>query len=155
MTKPHDTLTHLTLTTGHRRDSPRHEVGEAALAAVRPLLRHGGGPIPGCPGYRVVLTREGLDAVFTVYNGRGHPLVTCGLARERPQDVWDALVQIMDPAWSRGPRAPRPEGTPWLGVVLLPTGLTTARAALSWMADFERVLAWALIEDDATTAELR
>jgi hypothetical protein len=44
---------------------------------------------------------------------------------------------------------------PWLSVVLLPTGLTTEREELYWLADFERCLAWTLIEDDPSTGSMR
>ena len=51
-------LAHLTLNTGHLRSSPRAEVTDETLTALLPLIRAGGGPIPGMAGISVQIKRQ-------------------------------------------------------------------------------------------------
>ena len=72
-------------------------------------------------------------------------------------EMWDALTgiycnltdqvpQMLAPGVDAMPKMP--ESTPWLAALLLPAGLLfTTREDLSWMGDFERCLAWALLEE--------
>jgi hypothetical protein len=39
-----------------------------------------------------------------------------------------------------------PAAVPWLGVLLLPTAVA-AREAMDWLGDYERCLAWAILEE--------
>lgn len=143
---------HLTLNTGHSRASPRCEVSDDVIERLRPLVRASGGPLPHPRGYSVQITREGKDALLTISAtadaGRGAeavPLVTCGLAIEDGPRVWRALLapgRIGRYSVESG----MPDSLPWLAVLLHPTAVL-AGAALSWLGDAERCLAWALIEE--------
>lgn len=140
-----DAMMHLTLNTGHVRESPRSEVGDDIIDKLRPLVQTTGGPLPHPRGYSVQITRAGRDAMYTisrVMDDEAAPLVTCGLAVDDPAAVWHALVQCTGGAI----QAEMPPVTPWLGVVIHPVALL-APAALNWLGDAERCIAWALIEE--------
>lgn len=167
---PARSLAHLTLETGDSRLSPRAEVAQAVIEGLRPLVLGSHGEIPSKPGFILRTTRTGTAAMFTVErdatprapwpHGRC-PIVTCGLAQteEDARHVWDLLVKMhrnLYPArgrstrrtpeeWRRQPLT-RPDTLPWLAVVAQP-GLGLLRPAdLDWLGDFERCVAWTLID---------
>lgn len=148
-------LTHLTLNTGHSRQSPRSEVGPEAIQFCRELIANGGGEL--LPPWRCVITRGNGGAVFDVRRGKDQSAVLCGVAwtPEGAQECWPAIErtyqQITDAMAQAGALTDEvahmpemPEELPWLAVVLI-LGTSSAED-LRWMADFERCLAWALIE---------
>jgi len=148
---------HLTLNTGHVRESPRSEVGDDIVAALLPLVRAGGGPLPQPPGYSVSFSRDGRNAIYTISASvdlgqvaQPAPLVTCGLAVERPERVWSLIGAL---AFMRaglggdhyGPA--RPATVPWLAVLIHEPAVLAAEA-MSWLGDAERCIAWTIIEED-------
>lgn len=140
-------MIHITLNTGHTRISPRSEVSDDIVDTLRPLVRAGGGPLPGpARGYRVQIMRDGRDAAFTILGplvsaSEPGPIVTCGLALDDATVVWRGLQRLM-------PDAPcqMPTTMPWLGVVILPTAALAADAT-DWLGDAERCIAWTMIEE--------
>ncbi|HET8627032.1 MAG TPA: hypothetical protein VFL91_06415 [Thermomicrobiales bacterium] len=128
-----DTLTHLTLNTGHIRESPRAEVGADILARLAPLVAEDGGPLPPpFSGYRLSIVR-GEDeaagsAIFTFSGARDIPLVT-GLVCWRAAasaDAWGQMAELMaEVGAAAGAPLPPPSGppprVPWLAVMLWPT----------------------------------
>lgn len=138
-------MLHLTLNTGHVRESPRNEVGDDVIDALRPVVQMSGGPLPFPPGYVLGIDREGRDAVYTISSVVGAddpqpvPLVTCWLAVEHPDRVW-AVV----PSAVAGVEIPAT--APWLAVLIHPTALLRPDA-LGWLGDAERCIAWALVEE--------
>lgn len=130
-------LYHVTIETGHTRESPRSEVSPETIAALLPLL--GGGPLPGCPGWRV--TRD--DWSWTLETERGSPIVTWGVARHPAEGA--ALWRHLE-ALSAGPIAEPPSRYPWLGVVLREMAPRLTRDELLMLADIERCVAWAWLE---------
>lgn len=138
---------HVTLNTGHSRVSPRSEVSDDVIAALRPVVRAGGGMLPGPPGYRLVLTREGRNAAYTIHRvddgGAVAPLVTC-IVSQTP-GVWGAVW----PRVTKGVRTRRPlvePALPWLAVDIHPT-VALDNASMEWLGDLERCVAWTIIED--------
>lgn len=151
-------IQHLTVNTGHSTMSPRSEVSDAIIALVqRELLPHAEFAIPGVrAGWSVKLTRMATAGMFSIFHC-GVPIVTCGLAMDaRASDlVWRQLMSLhslssgcretMPEDWPLEPSQPR--SVPWLGVVLLPTVAIVPPEDLGWLGDFERCLAWAIIEE--------
>jgi len=120
-------MIHLTLSTGHSRVSPRSEVSDDVIAALRPVVRAGGGMLPGPPGYRLVLTRDGRNAAYTIHRvddgGAEAPPVTV-----HPRSDVGGVGRSMaasDKGSAHSPTSRR------------------ARAA----GDLERCIAWTIIED--------
>ena len=141
-------MIHLTLNTGHWREAPRSEVSDDVLAPLRSLIASGGGPIPGPRrGYVVQIWRMGRDALFTVARGDDdYPVVTCGLCVDEPARVWERLLVLTPMAVVlRTECVAMPATLPWLAVVIQDF---SAGEDLGWLADFERCLAWALIETE-------
>lgn len=151
-------MEHLTLTTGHSRISTRSEVADKIIALVqRDLLPLAEFAIPGVSaGWSVKLTRMAAASMFSIYHC-GVPIVTCGLAMDaRASDlVWRKLMSLhslshgcletLPKDWPIEPSQPR--AVPWLGVVLLPMVAIVPSEDLGWLGDFERCLAWGIVEE--------
>ncbi len=150
-------MLHYTLNTGHTRQSPREEVADDAIAACRPLLTVSDHHVlPGeFTAYRVGVRIRGSALLATIREVTGRPCVIIGVAPDiaAADIVWPTIEQ--EYLWISesvpGIReadfaAPhRPLITPWCAAM---TFLATPSEAY-WMADFERVLAWAWIEETA------
>jgi hypothetical protein len=153
-----DTLTFLTMTSGHSQPSPLSEA-QFALPALRPLVLAGGGPVPGQRAYTFQVTSIEGGAVFSVHDG-ALILAFCGVAYApaAAEQVWDNLTQAhlttyelvvqklgfnTPDNWLASPE--QPATLPWLAVTLQP-GLLLRPSAASWLADFERCVAWTIIE---------
>jgi hypothetical protein len=144
-------INHITLSTGHTRRSPRAEVSDDTINALRPWLDAciqyvDDYPLPGPLG-----ARDGFVMAAGVAHGGlichvGHefdgPLVTFGIAQRSRQasELWawlcaqygarDALV------------APT---TPWCAVALHPAYMAQ-HGVSAWVGDFERCVAWTWLE---------
>jgi hypothetical protein len=128
---------HITLLTGHTATHRLDTIAPGPVAACRALLPDGG-TIPGFAAYRVQVV-QGL--VFTVSRG-AEPIVTCGVGQGLDA-TWSSLCQLAERV---GPVATRtPPSGHWLAVVLLPGLANTARSDISWIGDFERCMAAALL----------
>lgn len=135
-------LYHLTLTTGHVYCSPRAEVQPDTIERLRPLLRDGSATIAGItieldppqPGGRVFwLGGANRDAVRAVVCWDADNPRWWADAVAHPTEVARPLVQ---PPWA-----------PWLAVELLPAATKLSPEVLAMLADAERCVAWALIEE--------
>lgn len=148
-------LVHVTLDTGHSRQSRRDEVAEAVLPVVQGLLSEvlaGGQPrVPGVPGeFTLTGAREGPCLLVTVWGPGGSlgtaPIVTIGVARDAGVSLWRMLHES---AAARSapivtdPDAPPP--APWCAA-RLEVGTALYPEAMEWLGDFERCLAWAWLE---------
>lgn len=152
-------LNHVTLSTGHVRRSPRHEVADAVLHDLRPVLA------------RAIETSERIPLIYDVSHfsvrasvesgalllslfgpvgphsrGKPHagetiPLMTMGVAQRSRQggDLWARMVA----QFGASPGLKKPE-EPWCAVVLHEPSLGYPES-LEWLGDFERCAAWAWI----------
>jgi hypothetical protein len=148
-------LVHLTLNTGHSASQPAESIGAVVVEILRPMVKAGGGPIPGFAPFRVTITRTDGGAMFTVWRGQ-EPVITAGLAwAEAGQDeVWcevEALyLRLSDTApglMAASAMPDRPRSLPWLGVVLLPQMLKQRHTEIFWLGEFERLLAWVIMKE--------
>jgi len=146
-------IRHITLTTGHVRDSYPDEVGAEALAAVGRLIDGiiAGDvaesiTIPGVGAYSLNGRGTGRCLVASVY-ADGPPSVLiatigvaahsrCGARLWRDLHRWGQVPVVTDPD-----DCP-PE--PWVAAAL-DEGLAAYPQAAEWLGDFERCLAWAWI----------
>lgn len=127
---------HITLATG---DSVAHRldlISPEALQACRALLPTGG-QVPALPAFRVTIAER---TVFTIWRGR-ELIVTCGIGYGL-DPAWTALVELQA---RFAPVLARPPAERWLGVVVLPGLTNLAGSDISWLADFERCLAAAIL----------
>lgn len=126
-----DHLWHYTATTGHGHWSPRSEVDDSVLKNVRggvlmAARESGDGTAEIFSGYSLRLLSEGRDsASFEVVAADGAQLVSCWLQ-------WAGM----------------PEGAPCpLLAVSIAPALALHPDAADWLADAERCIAWALLEE--------
>lgn len=152
-------LWHVTLNTGHGRSSPRSEASQTSVDSVEVelvrALRDGetdillGKLTEAAPHYRLKATSVGQALICTVLAPGGAPLVTFGVA-PRPRHSARLWTMLHDTTPDALTDAASPPETPWLAVRIEPTiGPTIGAAvyALSWLADYERLVAWAWIEN--------
>lgn len=150
-------LIHITLDTGHSRRSPRGEVDDAAIAAVqdgltRALARPGAEvAVPGMDGWAYSATAQGRALIVTVWRRIAElkaPVVTFGVAAHSRAGagLWRVLHQprggIATPYATSPDRVP-PE--PWVAARMEAGVALVDPEALTWIADFERVVGWAWI----------
>jgi hypothetical protein len=107
--------------------------------------------VPDLP-YQVTIIRTRCDAVFTIstwpdFHSGVLPIVTCGVAQKWPAEIWAALCRLMHPTWSRGPQATMPRSRPWVAAVIWPAATLVPPDDLAALIEFERGLAWAIIEE--------
>jgi hypothetical protein len=144
-------MVHLTLNTGDSQESPRSAVNETVLTRLTRLVRCGHGRVPDLP-YQVTIIRTRRDAVFTIATRDDflygvQPILTCGLAQKWALVIWAALCRLMDLAWSQEPQATMPLSRPWVAVILWPAARLVPPDDLAALIEFERCLAWAIIEE--------
>ncbi len=136
-------ISHLTLTSGHLRLSPREEVGADVIARFRPIIRTGAGRIAGLvitldpperPGGRIYRLGWGpVAAVRAVLCWSGSPEIAA---------AWWVEALGVEPV-ATGVVAPP---VPWLAVAMLPAAMGLAPEQLGMLGDAERCVAWALLD---------
>lgn len=145
-------IKHITLNTGHIRQSPRDEVQDVVINVLRPILReavetHQRVPLqPGPPNLSLQATSGGQHLMVTIWDEQlGHPLITLTVAtRSRgASGLWTMIHKgreglVTDPLVT--PLAP------WCGVIIEPAFLHRPDAAI-WAGDLERCLAWTWMEE--------
>ena len=139
-------MEHITLTTGAARVSPRSEVGDHVVAAVRADL---------AAGRRLMDTPWRVSLFPTPPGGHVYELqhgdlkiARCWLCVDpRVSDaMWEAALSG---AVDERVRLSRPRGAPWLAAAILPDAIEAALrhpALLMEAGDLERVIAWTLME---------
>lgn len=132
-------LHHITLHTGQTTTHRIDTLDPRAVAACAALLPSGG-QVPAFPAFRVEIATPEL---FTICRGR-EPLATCCLGDAGSRNNWDALVALQQKFLPVSATMPRGR---WLAVLLLPAIAALAPSDLGWLADFERCLAAALIQN--------
>ena len=140
---------HVTLQTGHSRQSWRNEIDPEALRATADLLaralQHGPVELPVKPaGYTMRATAEGRCMLATVLHDEDAPIVTLGVATTSRcgAGLWRALVTTGDQSLGN---IAQPPGAPWCAV-RLEVGLQLMSDAVGWLGDFERCVAWAWLD---------
>lgn len=143
-------LWHVTLTTGHGRRSPRSEVVDDIIAALRPVIRRDG----DIGGLHFAVLRELLDgrvmhATYTIGPVGKSPAVYCTLCCMdiMHESAWRGALEhyARNPVQTATGTLVEPP-VPWLAVEMLPGATECTPDELQIIADAERCLAWALME---------
>lgn len=150
-------MIHVTIDTGHERESPREEVGVGVVELLRPLvvraLRGERVGLPGSPGCTLSGgSDDGVTAVVTISSADGAPLVMIGIAPPSAPDasadrVWRLLHA--QPTGVRLPRIVPQPPAPWCAV-RLEIGAALEPWQVTWLGDAERCIAWAWLEEVAS-----
>jgi hypothetical protein len=88
-----------------------------------------------------------------------NPAVLCAVAKAgcEASELWDGLEKLYFSFSEQFPEfaqdgmnayPEKPDSGPWLATLLFPGIASAAPADIGWMADFERCLAWALLESE-------
>lgn len=148
------TLTHVTLQSGHSRASPRSEVSDEIVELLRPyvagVVEGRTMPVPGRPGFQMSGAAAEGCLLVTVWatisdtEGERAPVLTTGVgAGECAGHVWRQMHDgrtgdcRTDPAES--------PATPWVAD-RLEVGAGLHPEALQWTGDLARCLAWCWLE---------
>lgn len=142
-------IRHITLTTGHVRDSLSDEISQIALAYFTQLIHDLNKSnthvdlSPYFPGYTINGAIEGNNLIATVWCDY-LPVVTIGVAAfsHEGRRLWEVMHQ--DQSWSTQTKSDQKPSLPWCAAKLQP-GLMLYPEASEWLGDFERCLAWAFI----------
>ena len=145
-------IRHVTLTTGHTRDSLPGEVSDDVLATVGVMIDRIVAddtetvPIPGFPGYSLGGKASSKCLAATVWaDGPPSEVIAtigvathsrCGATLWRGLHDWGTAPVVTDPD-----RCP-PE--PWVAAAL-EGPIAQHPGATTWLGDFERCLAWAWV----------
>jgi hypothetical protein len=151
-------LTHLTMSTGHSARTPRSGVGDDTIMRLQALADAEGGPVAALgDGMAVDIVRPlnprthrpvpgGACATIT---HDGEAVAQCMVAwlPEAAPMVWE-MAQACSAVCGlpTSPKARQPQQLPWLAVVICPGLALVPRETIAILADFERCLAWTLIE---------
>lgn len=139
---------HITLNTGHSRNSPREEVGPLGLEAGRALLDAAIAgdkpPIPRMPAYHLGAITQGRCVIIMVWAG-SRCLMSIGIAQHSRcgSQLWRAMHDHSNQPLATGRDSVPPE--PWLAVRLEDVGPADYQH-LAAFADLQRCLAWAWLD---------
>lgn len=147
---------HVTLGTGDVRRSPRSDVADGVVAALRPLLDRAlageHAPVPGQPGYTMTGGVHGRCCMVTVWRvvpdtvgPERVPVLSVGVGAHSRCGayLWRAMHERADLTYATDPARCPPE--PWCAD-RLDVGAAVYREALGWTGDLARCIAWAWIE---------
>lgn len=139
----YSSMEHITLTTGHYRLSPRHEVGDDVVALLSPIVAKGAGEIADT-GWSVKMVHGvGVGSCGFELHYRGIWAVSCYMA-------WTASDDI--PMWGVASerhgvqRVKRPRSLPWLAAAIMPTSIIFLPTAMLEVGDLERCVAWTILD---------
>jgi len=152
-------MIHLTITTGHTRQSPRDEVDRSILGlcqdAILPALLSGKkAKLPRLPNNWLTGTSHegGLVATAWVnHQGEPAPIATWWIATDQTSanELWKvAMTYCREVAVLTGqamPQVGKPVTTPWVAA-WIEIGAIFDPSSFSWVADLERYLAWAWLD---------
>lgn len=154
------TLWHYTLNTTHITSSHRASVSDDIIDAMAPAIDAGTASIAALPGYSLDIHNVGPAWMLTIRHDLGvnmhgvnippgvtvpvtHSLIN--LARDTRDDAWRCVVATWEATHPDTPVPPRRvTQEPWIATII--AGPPHVLADSLWLADCERVVAWALWE---------
>ncbi len=148
------TLRHITLSTGHVRETPRSEVSDETIEMLKPIVHQALTGSPAAlhtlgPGWTLSGGVDGDGCALTIWGppaGKQRlPVATVGIAPSplAANAVWRSLTEQAS-TLTRVVRDLRPL-PPWCAVRLDP-GIAVYPVSSRWLGDLERCLAWTWIE---------
>lgn len=149
------TITHITLVTGHSAITARSDVSDEVLMRLQPIIDAESGVIVEAGVYIDLIrpldtmTHKPLNgaAAWTIMHGlepSSPPIAQCFVCwkSEFAAECWQRAEAMQ----GASPHARMPKITPWLAVVILPSIALASRETVAMLGDLERCLAWAIIE---------
>jgi hypothetical protein len=134
--------------------SPRSAASAELIKSLRPLARHGG-VIPNHSPFRVTVLHSQDCTVFTVR--RGSEPITSGMLAwtlDGEAEAWTTIERLyltavfnLPTLASPGAVLKKPSSVPWLAVVRLAGVANQPREIFSWLGEFDRCMAWAILSE--------
>jgi hypothetical protein len=155
-----DTLTHITLVTGHTAVTARREVRDEVLMRLQPIIDAEAGPVPEAGVYldfirpldpKTHRPRDGA-AAWSILGGLKPPaplLAQCVVCWKDSisEECWGMIESMQEVSGlPASPRTKRPGKVPWLAVVLGAGIVSAPKNTIALLGDLERCVAWTLIE---------
>lgn len=141
-----EALEHITITSGASRRSPRTEVSNEIVGALRADIAARRRLIGSPWAVSLHQTPEGGHVFDLTYNGMAAARCWLCLHSHISNSMWtSALTGRLDPEVL----IRQPKSTPWLAAALLPAAISLgliSPVVLMELGDLERCVAWALIE---------
>lgn len=145
-------LRHVTLTSGHVRDSERSEISDEAIERAREMIEIGARPGKSAllsevgPLYRLTAAASRWCCTCVVWQGDTR-LVTLGIGLHSRcgSALWRHLIQTAQTPIAGSIDRRTPPAEPWLAA-RLEAGLALYPEASAWLGDLERCLGWAFQE---------
>jgi hypothetical protein len=139
-------MIHLTMNTGHRRISRRSEVGDLVVEKMLPLTSDGSHDL-GRYGnvfadYRLAVHDSEFGYHATIRHG-DFCYVEIGVAYDEvsAEYAWSVMTEMYEGLFRH--HAPvRPKSLPWCAAIVL-----RCDPCIEWAGDFERCLAWTVIQE--------
>ncbi|HEY1785274.1 MAG TPA: hypothetical protein VGG30_06975 [Pirellulales bacterium] len=144
-------MLHYTLNTGQSHESPRCEVNDVAIAALRPFLQPGWHVVPEPADYECHTMIDGGLISNVSHSPSKRECVLFGVAKtdEQAEQTWktidNAYQRLSHERPFRGADfapACRPAAAPWCATITI----LASSAEGVWIARFQCDLAWAWIE---------
>jgi len=146
---------HYTFNTGHSRVSPRSEVGDSVIAILKPIAAGGHHRIPAFDYLSVIVTIKEGQAIFSILADRKPkpmPVIHGGVAwTAAGRTILERELEKINAAGGarivpdHQTAEKSPEGVPWCGIVMFDS-VALLGEDIAAIADFERCLAWAIID---------
>lgn len=134
------TIAHLTLDTGHVRNSPKSDVEGDVVEALSPIVKRGKGEIAGWD-IRMVQGAAPGSAGFTLNHGGlwiASSYMAWAVEGDAPQ--WGLVRQLYQP------KITKPSCLPWLAVKLMSGSARASFDVMMEAGDLERCIAWTALE---------
>ncbi|MET3614753.1 hypothetical protein ABID16_003090 [Rhizobium aquaticum] len=144
------TLEHLTLLTGHRRNSPRREVHPQIIEYLKPYVLNGTGKI-GKTAWTLKMVQGACPGScgFTLHHA-GIWLFSCYMAWKTTADLpmWGVVTELSKTSVTK------PKTVPWLAVHIMPQVVDADLNIMKEAGDLERCIAWTVINTMAGNSPL-
>lgn len=146
-------MIHTTLNNGRTTVEDPSTVKSTALDAFRPIIKAGGGTVPGNHEFTVRIKQTPGGATFSIFHG-SDAIVICGLAWTKAGAAasWAKLVKAYSDAadndvLSYERAIVKPDQTPWMAAIILPAVILHLDHDMTWLDPFERLLAFAIMAE--------
>ena len=139
-------ITHVTLNSGHVRQTYPSEVDRKLYFALQRILRDSQTPAGAAlkDGYKLHTTLDRGEAIGTIYGADGNPILTTACSSRGDGELWRMMHETAGTALKTDPNQP-PAGA--YIADRIETGAMALRhlGAFRWTGDFARCFGWVVL----------
>ncbi|MBD9640900.1 hypothetical protein IB277_31870 [Ensifer sp. ENS07] len=134
------TIAHLTLDTGHIRNSPRSEVHRDVVDVLSPIVRGGKGEVAGWDIQMIHGAAPGSVGFALNHGGLWIASSYMAWTQEGDGAQWDVIRKLYQPNMMK------PTCSPWLAVKLMSGSAGAGFDVMMEAGDLERCIAWTVLD---------